>query len=121
MKKIFVTQAVREELCRLFSVVDDTVGRALNYRSNSALAKKIRSVAIQKGGKVAGGDVMETSFDSVGNMIQTWGDTARLVANKESGHIKVYINGELEREYEEMTISELIQEQHRIGLLVNSR
>lgn len=96
MKRIILSSEVREELVALFGVAEETISRALNYRSNSALAKKIRSVAIQKGGKVAGGDVMETNFDSVGNMIQTWGDTARLVANKETGHIKVYINGELE-------------------------
>lgn len=121
MKKIYVTQSVREEIGRLFGVVDDTIGRALSYKTNSALAKKIRSIAIQRGGKIAGGDVMETSFDSSGNMVQTWGDAARLVANKSNGHIMVYIDGNLEREYPQMTIRELMMEQHRIGVLVNSR
>lgn len=121
MKKIYVTQELREELKRLFGVVDRTIGRALNYETDSVLAKKIRSIAIQRGGKVAGGDVMETSFDSSGNMVQTWGEVARLVANKSTGHIKVYIDGNLDREYPQMTIRELMLEQHRIGVLVNSR
>lgn len=121
MKRIHISRETRDEIQKLFGVVDETISRALNYRSNSDTAKRIRSVAIQKGGKVAGGDVMETSFDSYGNMIQTWGDVARLVAEKKTGKIKVFIDGELAREYSDISIAELLQEQYRIGVLVNSR
>lgn len=120
MDKIVISKELRVELQELFGVVDDTIGRALNYKTHTDLAKKIRTVALQKGSRSTKAD-MVTIFESNGDMVQTWGDKARLVANMTTGDVKVFVNGQLDRQYKDMSITDLMKEQRRIGLLVASR
>lgn len=51
MAKILVEFKEVTNLSRLFSVSRVTVVSALRYRTNSALANKIRATAIERGGK----------------------------------------------------------------------
>lgn len=120
MDKIVVAKELREELCRLFGVVDDTIGKALNFKTDTELSRKIRAVALQKGGKSTKAD-MTTIFESNGDMVQTWGDNYRLVVEKNTGNVKIYVKGSLEKEVKNMSVADLMKEQKRIGLLVASR
>jgi hypothetical protein len=50
MRKIFLETSVRKELARYFGCTLQMVGQALNGRSESELALRIRDAAIRAGG-----------------------------------------------------------------------
>ena len=56
MKKILVDMEIRAELQRAFNVSKVTIISALNYRTNSALAVRIRKRAIDLGGAEKGAE-----------------------------------------------------------------
>lgn len=122
MRRIIMESDKRREVRELFGVSDRMMSHALNYTRDTELARKIRATALQKGGRVVGDELrLETQFASNGDMMQNWGDRAKLVAEKRTGKVRVFIDGELDREYSDISVKELMQEQHRIGVLVNSR
>lgn len=49
---IIVDVQLQKEIARSWDVTDKTVRNALNYTSNSPLARRIRRFALQKGGKL---------------------------------------------------------------------
>lgn len=115
-----MTKEKRDRVRELFGVTDKMMSEALCYRSDSALAQKIRVAALENGALTAGTPEMQTMHDGE-RMIQTWGDRARLVADKATSEVKVYVDGVLERTYPRMTVTELMREQRRLGILVASR
>ncbi|MDN4753864.1 hypothetical protein QYZ87_04870 [Porphyromonadaceae bacterium W3.11] len=119
-RRILVTPEGRDFLMRSFAVSEQMISYALNYKRHSDLAQKIRSLALQRGGKLVT-EEMVTIYESNGDMIQTWGNRARLVANMKSGDVMVYIDGQLDRQFKNMSIAELMKEQNRISLLLGSR
>ncbi len=52
MERILVDRGERQSLGKLFVVSQLTVRRALNGQTNTELAKKIRKVAIDRGGVI---------------------------------------------------------------------
>lgn len=50
-KKVLVDQEIREKLRNLFGCSRKTVWEALNYRTDTELAKRIRHTAIKLGGQ----------------------------------------------------------------------
>lgn len=119
-RRILVTPEGRDFLMRSFDVSEQMISYALNYKRHSDLAQKIRSLALQRGGKLVT-EEMVTIFESNGDMVQTWGDRARIVVEKSTGNVKVYVDGTLDKEVKGMSIADLMKEQRRIGLLVASR
>lgn len=121
MRRIVIDSEKRQEVRSVFNVSERMMSHALNYTRDSDLARKIRSLALQKGGKVVGEELtLETHFKSNGDMVQCWGNRAKLVAERASGKVRVFVDGELDREYDNLTITELMKEQHRINILLNS-
>lgn len=121
MKRIIIGQREREQVREAFGVTDKTISLALNFRQNNDLAMKIRTLALQKGGVLADPDEMTTIFESDGNMVQTWGDRYRLVVDRSSGDVRVFVDGVVKHHYRDMSIVDLMKEQRRISLLSATR
>ena len=119
-RRIILTKEQRDRVRKLFGVTEKMMSEALCDRSDSALAQKIRVAALEHGGLLAGTPEMQTTHDGE-QMILTWGDKARLVADKATSEVQVYVDGVLERTYPRMTVTELMREQRRLGILVASR
>lgn len=115
-ERILVSTAERRWLEEALGVSRKTVSEALNYRSSSEMAQKIRTLALKRGGQYIAPDAMATIFESNGDMVQTWGTSARLVAKRDTGEVLVTITGETPRHYPSMTPSELLAEQRRIEM-----
>ena len=122
MKRILVTTQVRTELRDAFEVVDDTIGRALNYRNNSDLSKKIRAMALRKGGQVVDdSNRFDTIHDANGRMIQTWGDgKVRLEVSKETGDAVWYVDGKERGKKPALSVAGLMALQQKLGVLYGS-
>lgn len=122
MKRILITTGAREELKASFDVTDDTIGRALNYRSNSALAQKIRTLALKKGGiRIDAGSAFETIHDANGRMIQTWGGgKVRLEVSKETGDAVWYVDGKERGKKPALSVTGLMALQQKLAVLYGS-
>lgn len=113
MKKIVVSTEVYKHLCAAFSVSRKTVSLALNYKSDTDLSKRIRKHALQKGGDIAGSDVMETCHDTEGVMTHRFGKRVEIAVWKASGNTHLYIDGILKEEYEDISVEQLLDLQQR--------
>lgn len=110
---IEVAQEVREKIIKVFGVTGKTVSNALNYsggtRSESDLAKRIRKMAMQNGGRrMAYWPECETIHDEgTGEMVQTFRNGAKLVIRKDTGDAVVYYKGVARQRQENISIRQL--------------
>ncbi len=99
-------------LMKAFGVTQQTVWRALKFKKDTDQARRIRALALQKGGKLVGMKMPEWETiheEAEHTMTLTYGERVRLVCNKETGCVSVYIDGRLEGTRKEMTVRELMQ------------
>ena len=109
---IEVTKETRDFLQQAFDVTGTMVWYALNFdekRGQSDLAKRIRSLALQKGGVVLNiGPEIETIHSADGRMRQYFPHDVLLEADTRStGQVAVYKKGELLRIWDNPGVSEL--------------
>lgn len=52
MKRIVINHGIRKELMDIFGTTYPTIRNALNYQTDTTLAKKIRKAALNKGGNL---------------------------------------------------------------------
>lgn len=98
MKKfIDVSKKTRDFLGKTFGVTERMVLYSLSYderNGQSETARRIRSLAMQKGGIVyVTSPESETIHDADGYMRQYFGNGAMLEVNKESGWTSLYVSG----------------------------
>lgn len=88
-RRIEVTGEVRSKLMRTFGVSRQTVGNALTYRGErgqSDLAKRIRIMALENGGRhMVSWPECETIHDALGMMTQTFDNGSKIEVNKNTG------------------------------------
>jgi len=109
---IEVTKETRDFLQQAFDVTGTMVWYALNFdekRGQSDLAKRIRNLALQKGGVVLNiGPEIETIHSADGRMRQYFPHDVLLEADTRStGLVAVYKRGELQRSWDNPGVSEL--------------
>ena len=94
-KKISVTRENREFLMRAFGVTERMVFKALAFQSDTDLARKIRRLALQRGGFVLNmSPALETFHDSDNFMYQYLPNGAILEFNKDTGGCDAFLDGE---------------------------
>lgn len=110
---IEVAQEVREKIIKVFGVTGKTVSNALNYsggtRSESDLAKRIRKMAMQNGGRrMVYWPECETIHDEAnGMMVQTFDNGAVLTIDKHTGNAKVDYLGKTRMCMEDISVKQL--------------
>lgn len=122
MKRILITTDVRADIRATFGVANETIARALNYRMDSALSRKIRAMALRKGGQVVDdSNRFDTIHDANGRMIQTWGDgKVRLEVSKETGDAVWYVDGKERGKKPALSVAGLMALQQKLGVLYGS-
>lgn len=122
-KKIFVEEAAKMHLRRVFKCSRILVWKALNFKSDSELAQKIRYVALKELGGVANWQPaeVETSHEEVANtMTQTFGERVKLVASKSDTSVVVYVDGKEERRENCDSIPAFMTLQKEVGYMAMS-
>lgn len=112
MKKyIHITKEDREFLMKAFGVTSKMVQYAVRYderRGGSDLAKKIRKVALDRGGIVmAVAPEVETLHDADGYMRQYFPNGAMIEVKKENGYYEVQYKGASVKRGAGLTIPQL--------------
>lgn len=104
---------MREKIIKVFGVTGKTVSNALNYsggtRSESDLAKRIRKMAMQNGGRrMVYWPECETIHDEAnGMMVQTFDNGAVLTIDKHTGNAKVDYLGKTRMCMEDISVKQL--------------
>lgn len=107
-KRISVTKENRAFLVKAFGVTERMVFKALAFQSDTKLAKKIRHLALQRGGFVLNiGPEFETIHDNDGYMRQYLQNGSMLEFNKETGGCDAYFGGELVKHWDNVVVSEI--------------
>lgn len=110
-----MTKENREFLSRAFHITSVMVWKALNFKSDTTLAKKVRKLAIERGGcefvMVPVGielmDCIETFHDSDGYMRQYMPNGAMVEFSKIDGTGDIFFKGEVRQHYQDVRISEI--------------
>lgn len=121
-KKIFVEDAEKRHLCKVFKCSRMLVWKALNFKSDSELARKIRYVALSQLGGTASEDlqksvVIDTNHDEVERtMPQTFGPRVKLLFYKDTNEAVVFVDGKVYRKEVCNTVCELMHLQGEVTM-----
>ena len=107
-KKIIVSEALRAEICKKFGVRRTSVWRALNYVGGVDKSQEIRDYALSRGGEcVYELPCLETVHDADGHMRQYLPNGVEIDFDKTVGSVVVRKNGDENKRYENVKISEI--------------
>lgn len=119
-KQILTDKETKHFLMKAFDCTQQFVWQALTFRRDSETARRIRVLALKRGGKLVDGYVpkCETTHEEVEKtMTQTFGPRVKLVVDKETGDVSVYVDGQLKDSYKNITVPDLMQLQGEVQLM----
>lgn len=118
MKRIVTDKETRRKLRALIGVSEKTLSQALNYRSDTALARRIRALALQCGGTSTGTEpetVMGRRY-----VVQRYGESVELRIDLETSSATLSKEGESVTEVSPTRLKDLLRLQERARLLAAS-
>lgn len=107
-------------LMKTFGCTQQAVWQALTFKRDSDKAKKIRTLALKRGGKLVDGYVPEcdTVFNEADQtMVQTFGPRVKMVYDRETGETRVYVDGECRESHAGLDVPEFMQLQGEVQLM----
>lgn len=112
VKRIAVEKENREFLMKAFGVTSVCIWNALTYKRNNSLARKIRKLALERGGyevqTIPVGknpmDCVETMHDSDGFIRQYFPNGAMIELSKNDETGDVFFKGECKKHYDNVTL-----------------
>lgn len=116
-KQILTDNETKTFLMKAFKCSRQAVWQALNFKRDSDQARRIRQLALKRGGKLTDGYMpkCETTHEEVEKtMTQTFGPRVKLVVDKETGDVSVYVDGQLKDSYKSITVPDLMQLQYEV-------
>ena len=93
IRRILVSQEVNQSLQQVFGCTKEMVSRALNYRRDTELAKRIRALALQKGGILIGSDGKQVK-DGGSYWLLTYGERVAIIIDKSTGGVTLLRDNE---------------------------
>lgn len=122
-KHIVVDNEIRQFLIKTFGCTRMSVWRALSYDSNTDTARRIRKLALQKGGKLVGEYIpdCDTTHEEVEEtMTQHYSNRVKLVLYKPTNEVTVYVDGKVDRKETTESIPEFMNLQKEVELMAAS-
>lgn len=120
-KQIVVNNEGRQFLMNTFGCTRMMVWKALTFKSDSDKARKIRHLALLRGGELVGVSEGETTYEEVeGTMTQRFGSRVKLVYTRATNMYAIYVDGIMERNGEAGDIVSFVNVQQEAELLAAS-
>ena len=120
-KQIVVNNEGRQFLMKAFGCTRVMVWKALTFKADSDMARKIRHLALQRGGELVGVPEVETTYEEVeGTMTQRFGSRVKLVYTRATNMYAVYVDDIVERTGEAGDIVSFMKVQQEVELLAAS-
>ncbi len=118
-KRIVLSKSSRAELVKLFRVSEKALSQALNYHTNSPLAKTLRAAAkerrrledcnIKGEANCESAELFTTYFNEVPHqMIQVFSPRVKLVCDLENtGDVQIWVDGNVNSTYKRPLVQEM--------------
>lgn len=119
-KQILTDNETKVFLMKAFDCTRQAVWQALNFKSDSDQARRIRQLALKRGGKLLNGYVPEcdTTFNEGENtMEQAFGPRVKIVVNRKTRTVKVLVDDEIKDIRIDMSVADFMQLQHETELM----
>lgn len=116
-KQILTDNETKAFLIKTFQCSRQAVWQALTFQRNSDQARRIRHLALQRGGKLTDGYApkCETSYEEgEKTMTQRFGSRVKIVAYSETGNASVFVDDRLKENYENLDVCSLMQLQSEV-------
>lgn len=116
-KQILTDNETKSFLMKTFNCTRQAVWQALTFQRNSDQARRIRHLALQRGGKLTDGYApkCETSYEEgEKTMTQRFGSRVKIVAYSETGNVSVFVDDRLKESYEKLDVCSLMQLQSEV-------
>lgn len=116
-KQILTDNETKSFLMKTFNCTRQAVWQALTFQRNSDQARRIRHLALQRGGKLTDGYApkCETSYEEgEKTMTQRFGSRVKIVAHRETGNVSVFVDDRLKESYENLDVCSLMQLQSEV-------
>ena len=122
-KKIFVDEKAKGHLRKVFKCTNVMVWKALNFKSDSELARKIRFTALTQLNGTPNwkqAEVDTTHEEAEQTMTQTFGERVKLVVDRKDGSVSVFVDGVETRREQDMNILAFMELQSEVKLMAMS-
>ena len=122
-KKIYVSEKNKAHLRKVFGCSTMMVWKALNFKSDSELAKKIRYTALTQLNGTPNwkqADV-ETTYEEVEKtMTQHYGERVKLVYDRNDGSTSILVDGKVTRKEQDLSIPAFMKLQSEVEIMAMS-
>ena len=122
-KKIFVDEKAKGHLRKVFKCTIVMVWKALNFKSDSELARKIRFTALTQLNGTPNwkqADVETTHKETEQTMTQTYSERVKLVVDRKDSSVSVFVDNVVTRKEKELSISAFMELQSEVELMAMS-
>ena len=122
-KKIFVDEKAKGHLRKVFKCTNVMVWKALNFKSDSELARKIRYTALMQLNGTPNwkqADVETTHKETEQTMTQTYSERVKLVVDRKDSSVSVFVDNVVTRKEKELSISAFMELQSEVELMAMS-
>lgn len=122
-KKIFVDEKAKGHLRKVFKCTNVMVWKALNFKSDSELARKIRFTALTQLNGTPNwkqADVETTHEETEQTMTQTYSERVKLVVDRKDSSVSVFVDNVVTRKEKELSISAFMELQSEVELMAMS-
>lgn len=122
-KQIYVSKKGKAHLCEVFNCTTVMVWKALNFKSDSELARKIRFTALTQLNGTPNwkqADVETTHEETEQTMTQTYSERVKLVLDRKDSSVSVFVDNVVTRKEKELSISAFMELQSEVELMAMS-
>ena len=123
-KQILTDNETKAFLMKTFNCSRQAVWQSLNFVRDSDQARRIRALALKRGGKLTEGVFTphcETTFEECEHtMTCTFGPRVKLVVHRNTNDVDMYVDGKRKETYQCESVSDLMQLQHETQQLASA-
>lgn len=122
-KKIYVSEKNKAHLRKVFGCSTMMVWKALNFKSDSELARKIRYTALTQLNGIPNwkqADVETTHEEVEKTMTQRYGERVKLVYDRNDGSTSILVDGKVTRKEQDLSIPAFMKLQSEVEIMAMS-
>ena len=122
-KKIYVSEKNKAHLRKVFGCSTMMVWKALNFKSDSEFARKIRYTALTQLNGTPNwkqADVETTHEEAEQTMTQIFGERVKLVYDRNDGSTSILVDGKVTRKEQDLSIPAFMKLQSEVEIMAMS-
>lgn len=119
-KQILTDNETKTFLMKAFKCSRQAVWQALNFKRDSDQARRIRQLALKRGGKLTDGYVpkCDTVFNECENTMEcTFGPRVKIVYDRKAEETQVLVDGQCKESYKGLDVPDFMQLQYEVELM----